>query len=231
MTVLSVISGGPAVIRAGMWGGKMNMTWEREFPLWLSGLWTWLVSMRMQVWSLASLSLRMWCCLSCGVGHTCGSDTVLLWLWRGLAAAAPTWPVAWELPYAAGAALKKQNKTNKQTKRLGENNEELNPWGWAGDCLGLLLLPIIQSPHFDVAGELQKKLLIFLTTLTSCRALKSGRLKEGADRKLKELSAEPVPHSHQGSQRRRLRAAVVSLVTSLGKGDQEEDSCCFTSAF
>ena len=38
-----------------------NQNWE--FPLWLSRLKTWLVSMRMQVWSLASLSeLRIWYC-------------------------------------------------------------------------------------------------------------------------------------------------------------------------
>ena len=34
-------------------------------------------------------------------------DTVLLWLWYRLAAAALIWPLAWELPYATGAALKR----------------------------------------------------------------------------------------------------------------------------
>ena len=34
------------------------------------------------------------------------------WLWRRPAATAPIRPLAWELPYAVGAALKKQNKTN-----------------------------------------------------------------------------------------------------------------------
>ena len=33
-------------------------------------------------------------------------DPVLLWLWRWLAAIAPIWPLAWELPYAMGVALK-----------------------------------------------------------------------------------------------------------------------------
>ena len=45
--------------------------------------------------------------MSCGVGQRHGSDPALLWLWRRLAAAAPTGPLAWELSYAAGAALKK----------------------------------------------------------------------------------------------------------------------------
>ena len=47
--------------------------------------------------------------VSCGVGHRCGSDPVLLWLWHRLAAAAPIRALAWELPYATGAALR-QNK-------------------------------------------------------------------------------------------------------------------------
>ena len=38
-------------------------------------------------------------------------DLGLLWLWCRLAAAAPTGPLAWELPHATGVALK-----NKQTK-------------------------------------------------------------------------------------------------------------------
>ena len=54
--------------------------------------------------------------MSCGVGHRRGSDLVLLWLWCGPAAASPIHPLAWELPYAEGAALKKTK--NKQTKNL-----------------------------------------------------------------------------------------------------------------
>ena len=42
-----------------------------------------------------------------GQGHRCGSDLVLPWLWGRLAAMAPIQPLAWELLYAAGAALKK----------------------------------------------------------------------------------------------------------------------------
>ena len=82
--------------------------------------WTPLVSMRMQVRSLASLSeLRIQCCCGCGVGHRCGLDLVLLWLWCRPAAAVLIWPLAWEPPYAAPAALKskQQNKTNKRTNK------------------------------------------------------------------------------------------------------------------
>ena len=45
--------------------------------------------------------------VSCGVGHRQGPDPGLLQLWRRLAAAAPTGPLAWKLPYASGAALKR----------------------------------------------------------------------------------------------------------------------------
>ena len=50
--------------------------------------------------------------MSCGVGGRCGSDLVLLWLWYRPAAAAPTGPLAWEPPYAPGAAL--QSRTEKE---------------------------------------------------------------------------------------------------------------------
>ena len=42
----------------------------------------------------------------CATGHRRGLDPVLLWLWCRLAAVAPIWPPAWELPYATGVALK-----------------------------------------------------------------------------------------------------------------------------
>ena len=53
------------------------------------------------------------------MGHRCGSDLALLWLWRRPAATAPNRPLAWETPYAADAPLKGQKtKTNKQTKSI-----------------------------------------------------------------------------------------------------------------
>ena len=65
--------------------------------------------------------------LSFGVDRRRGSDPVLLWLWRRLAATTPIHHLAWEPPYAEGAALKRQKpKTNK--KRLGFQTLELC-WG------------------------------------------------------------------------------------------------------
>ena len=50
--------------------------------------------------------------MSCGHRH--GSDPKLLWLWCRPAAAAPIRPLAWELPYAMGRALKKKKKKDTQ---------------------------------------------------------------------------------------------------------------------
>ena len=47
---------------------------------------------------------------SCSVAHRCGSDPALLWLWCRPVAAAMIQPLAWELPYAEGTALKRKRK-------------------------------------------------------------------------------------------------------------------------
>ena len=52
--------------------------------------------------------------VSCGVGHRRGSDPTLLWLLCRLVAAALTGPLAWEPPYAGGAALKRPKKKKKK---------------------------------------------------------------------------------------------------------------------
>ena len=48
--------------------------------------------------------------MSCGIGYKCGLDLALLWLCCRLAATALIQPLAGELPYAAGEALKKDLK-------------------------------------------------------------------------------------------------------------------------
>ena len=54
--------------------------------------------------------------MSCGVGRRHGLDPALLWLWHRPAATALIRPLAWEPPYAAGAALEKAKKTKKKKK-------------------------------------------------------------------------------------------------------------------
>ena len=44
--------------------------------------------------------------VSFGAGHRHDLDLALLWLWYRPAATAPIRPLAWEPPYATGAALK-----------------------------------------------------------------------------------------------------------------------------
>ena len=48
--------------------------------------------------------------MSCGVGHRCSLDPNLLWLWCRPAAVALIRPLAGELPYAVGVALKRREK-------------------------------------------------------------------------------------------------------------------------
>ena len=58
--------------------------------------------------------------MSHGGGHRCGLDKALIRLWYRPAAAALTQPLAWELPYAMGTALKRQ--TNKQQQKKTQNH-------------------------------------------------------------------------------------------------------------
>ena len=54
---------------------------------------------------------------SCGVGRRRGSDPALLWLWRRPVATARIRPLAWELPYAAEAALEIAKRQKKKKKK------------------------------------------------------------------------------------------------------------------
>ena len=65
--------------------------------------------------------------MSCGVGHRCSSDMVLLWLWYKLAAAALIQSLAWELPYAVGVAPQRQKK-----KKEESNCSSSGHWGGVG---------------------------------------------------------------------------------------------------
>ena len=52
--------------------------------------------------------------MSCGVGCGCSSDPELLWLWCRLVATAPIGPLAWEPPYAVGAAQEMAKRQKKE---------------------------------------------------------------------------------------------------------------------
>ena len=55
--------------------------------------------------------------MSWGIGLRRGSDLALLWLWRRLVATAPIQPLAWEPPYAAGAAQEIATTTTTTTTK------------------------------------------------------------------------------------------------------------------
>ena len=52
--------------------------------------------------------------MCCGVGSRRGSDPALLRLWYRPATTDPIQSLAWEPPYAAGAALKRPNKKERK---------------------------------------------------------------------------------------------------------------------
>ena len=49
---------------------------------------------------------------------------MLLWLWCRLSAKAPIRALAWDPPYAAGAALKKKKKKTKDKKERKKENRK-----------------------------------------------------------------------------------------------------------
>ena len=62
------------------------------------------------------------------MGHRCGSDPMLLWLWHRLVALALIRPLAWESPHAAEAvqeiAKKKKKNHNNGIKVATKINEK-----------------------------------------------------------------------------------------------------------
>ena len=67
----------------------------KEFSVGLIGLKTWcyLCEDQFNPWPLL-VGLGSGIATSCGIGHRCGSDPVLMWLWHRLTAAAQIQPLA-----------------------------------------------------------------------------------------------------------------------------------------
>ena len=96
--------------------------------------------MRIQVQSLALLRvLRIWRCYELCIGHRCGVDPELLWLWCRPTAVSMIQPLAWELSYAASTALEKKKKY------LSSNNVPLIFSHFPQELLGQVLLFFIQT--------------------------------------------------------------------------------------
>ena len=50
----------------------------------------------------------------------------MLWLWRRQVATAPIRPLAWEPPYATGAALEKAERQKKKKKKRKKKKKEIS---------------------------------------------------------------------------------------------------------
>ena len=109
-------------------------------------------SMRLWVRSLASFSgLR--------IQHCCE-------LWCRLAATAPIWPLAWELPYAAGVALK--SKTNKQKSRMQNEMKSTMPFMCSPQTdpitLDIIYLPVFIKISMGPINTRWRMMFTFLKT-------------------------------------------------------------------
>ena len=82
-----------------------------ELPLWLNRLRT-QGSLCEDAGSIPGLARWLRSCIatSCSVAHSCSLDLVLPWLWCRLAAVVLNQPLAQELPYATGVAVKKKER-------------------------------------------------------------------------------------------------------------------------
>ena len=61
--------------------------------------------------------------LPCGIGCRCSSDSTLLWLWHKPEAAASIRPLARELPYTVGSALKSRKEKKKKKRKEKERKK------------------------------------------------------------------------------------------------------------
>ena len=110
-------------------------------------------------------------CCACGVGWRIqllppdiqllhGSDPALLCLWCRLADPALIRSLAWEPPYAAGAALEKTKKKKKKKesvgKRFSHGSVPLPPQPHPPTPTSYHILPCI-SPHMGTTASLQNK--------------------------------------------------------------------------
>ena len=101
-----------------------NLRKKSGVPVMVQQKWIWVVSMRMQVWSLASISgVRIWRCreLWCWSQMWLGSH--VLWPWCRQAATAWIRPLAWESPYAVGRDIKWSQKRKEKKRKEKKRNQ------------------------------------------------------------------------------------------------------------
>ena len=104
------------------------------------------------------------------VGHRCGSDLVLLWLWHRPVVLAQIRCLAWEPPYAVGAALKLKKK------KFLTNLLFLCLKGIKASCFGHFLSPISTRPS---CTWVKIFLFLLLICLVSIYYYSTTRIQEG----------------------------------------------------
>ena len=92
--------------------------------------------------------------MSCGIGHRCSLDLSLLWLWGRLVATALIRPLAWDPPYAEGAALKKAKKIKIKIKlKKNLNCSALVVLMIWGDICNLVISVLFSTVSLPFSGE------------------------------------------------------------------------------
>ena len=92
--------------------------------------------MRTPVQSLASIGGLRGIALCCGIGHRCGSDPALLWLWCRPEATAPMRPPSLGTSICRGCGPKKTKKKKKSVWRIWSIIQSAISWGRKGNRLG-----------------------------------------------------------------------------------------------
>ena len=97
--------------------------------------------------------------MSCGVDHRCSSDPALLWLWCKLAATALIQPLARELPYATGVALRnlRIKKKNLIFKRASPARFQMLSEGTSLN----VYLPTSLSNHVEKCNSIPEKFITY----------------------------------------------------------------------
>ena len=106
--------------------------------------------------------------MSCGVGCRHGSEPVLLWLWRRPAAMAPIIPLAWEPPYALGAALEKAKRQGKRKCLLLEF-----PLWHSGLRIQMQWLRSLQRHRFNPRFNARSSIVAGATQVTAVAQIQS----------------------------------------------------------